>query len=74
MKKRIVSSLLAVVMIMTLLGGCGTKQGETTKTEPAVAETEKTEGNTEAAKESEVLVSNQPGIRSQLVCNDGSEI
>lgn len=55
MKKRIVSSLLAVAMIMTLLGGCGTKQGETTKTEPAVAETEKTEGNTEAAKESEVL-------------------
>lgn len=85
MKKRMVSSLLAVAMITTLLGGCGTKQGETTKTEQAVAETEKTEGNTDAAKESEVLaggteveavllVSNQPGIRGQLVCNDGSEI
>ena len=55
MKKRMVSSLLAVAMITTLLGGCGTKQGETTKTEQAVAETEKTEGNTDAAKESEVL-------------------
>ena len=43
MKKRMVSSLLAVAMITTLLGGCGTKQGETAKTEQAVAETEKTE-------------------------------
>ena len=53
MKKRMVSSLLAALMITTLLGGCGTKQGETTKAEPAVAETEKSEGNTETVKESE---------------------
>ncbi len=50
-----VSSLLAVAMITTLLGGCGTKQGRLQRRNRLLQKQKKTEGNTDAAKESEVL-------------------